>query len=199
MAGRYSKDTKNSVSEPHGSEFSTESSFLFFCITSFITKYNSNEGGYNMSKIKIYVRSILLPLLTGSIISIIISGSIDYNNLIQPPLSPPALLFPIVWTILYTLMGVSDGLLTTNSLHDDTSKFVYYLQLVVNALWSIIFFRLKWRFFAFLWIIGLAILIMKMIAEFYKKNKLSAFLQIPYLLWTIFATYLNFATWFLNK
>lgn len=152
-----------------------------------------------MQKIKIYVKSILLPLLTGSIIGIIVPGSIDYNNLTQPPLSPPALLFPIVWTILYTLMGVSDGILTVNSLHDDTSKFIYHLQLTVNALWPIIFFTLKWRFFSFLWIILLIILIIKMIREFYKKNKLSAFLQIPYLLWTIFATYLNFATWFLNK
>jgi len=152
-----------------------------------------------MSKIKIYVKSILFPLLVGTIIGILTSSSMDYGSLVQPPLAPPAILFPIVWTILYTLMGISDGILTANALHDDTSKFIYYFQLFVNALWSIIFFTLKWRFFAFLWIILLAVLIIWMIREFYKKNKLSAYLQIPYLLWTLFATYLNFGTWWLNR
>ena len=152
-----------------------------------------------MSKIKIYVKSILLPLLVGTIIGLLTSDSMDYGSLVQPPLAPPAILFPIVWTILYTLMGVSDGILTANSLHDDTSKFVYYLQLFVNALWSIIFFTLKWRFFAFIWIILLAILIIRMIRKFYQKNKVAAYLQIPYLLWVLFATYLNFGTWWLNR
>lgn len=152
-----------------------------------------------MSKIKIYVKAILIPLLVGVIVGFLTSGSMDYEMLIRPPLAPPAILFPIVWTILYTLMGVSDGILTANSLHDDTSKFIYYLQLFVNALWPIAFFVLKWRFFAFLWIILLAILIARMIIEFYKKNKLSTFLQIPYLLWVIFATYLNFSIWWLNR
>jgi len=127
-----------------------------------------------MSKIRIYAKSLLLPLLVGIIIGILTSGSMDYGSLVQPPLAPPAILFPIVWTILYTLMGVSDGILTANSLHDDTSKFIYYLQLFVNALWPIAFFILKWRFFAFLWIILLAILIIWMIREFYQKNKFSA-------------------------
>ena len=152
-----------------------------------------------MSKLKIYVKSILFPILIGLIIGLFTSGSMNYSNLNQPPLAPPAILFPIVWTILYTLMGVSDGILTANSLHDDTSKFIYYLQLFVNALWSIIFFTLKFRFFAFLWIILLAILIVWMIREFYKKNKLSAYLQIPYFLWALFATYLNFSIWWLNR
>jgi len=152
-----------------------------------------------MSKIKIYVKSVLIPLLVGVTVGLLTSSSMDYEMLVRPPLAPPDILFPIVWTILYTLMGVSDGILTANALHDDTSKFIYYLQIFVNALWPIAFFILKWRFFAFLWIILLAVLIIWMIREFYKKNKLSAYLQIPYLLWVLFATYLNFATWWLNR
>ncbi|MBP3285086.1 MAG: tryptophan-rich sensory protein [Clostridia bacterium] len=152
-----------------------------------------------MSKLKIYTKSILIPILIGIIIGILISGSMNYESLVKPPLAPPAFLFPIVWAILYTLMGISDGILTANSLKDAKTNFIYYLQLFVNALWPIAFFLLKWRFFAFLWIILLAVLIIWMIREFYKKNKLSAYLQIPYLLWTLFATYLNLGIWWLNR
>ena len=73
------------------------------------------------------------------------------------------------------------------------------VQLFVNALWAIIFFTLKWRLFAFVWILILALLIIFMIVEFYKKNKLAGILQIPYLLWVLFASYLNVAIYALNK
>ena len=129
----------------------------------------------------------------------ITSNFIDYNSLIQPPLSPPAILFPIVWTILYTLMGVSYGILDVNGLVDSSINSIYYLQLFVNALWSIFFFVLKWRLFAFLWILLLLTLVIIMTIKFYNKNKLAGLLQIPYIIWVAFASYLNFGVYLLNR
>lgn len=152
-----------------------------------------------MSKTKIYVKSILIPVFIGGIVGLIISGSIDYNSLQKPFLAPPSIVFPIVWTILYILMGVSYGILESKSLIEPKTKFIYYLQLFVNATWSIIFFTLKWRLFAFIWIILLDLLVIIMIIEFYKKNKIAGLIQIPYLLWVLFASYLNLAVYLLNK
>ena len=152
-----------------------------------------------MSKTKIYVKSILIPVFIGGIVGLIISGSIDYNSLQKPFLAPPSILFPIVWTILYILMGVSYGILKSKALIEPKTKFIYYLQLFVNATWSIFFFTLKWRLFAFIWIILLDLLVIIMIIEFYKKNKIAGLKQIPYLLWVLFASYLNLAVYLLNK
>ena len=152
-----------------------------------------------MSKFKIYLKSILIPLILGGIVGFIISGSMDYNSLIKPTLSPPAVLFPIIWTILYFLMGLSYGIITIYSNLDSDVKTIYYSQLIVNLIWPILFFVFKWRLFSAIWIILLVILVIKMIIDFYRKNKLSAYLQIPYLLWTIFATYLNIGVYLLNR
>lgn len=152
-----------------------------------------------MSKFKIYLKSLLIPLILGGLVGIFISDSIDYDTLIKPPLAPPAFIFPIVWTIIYSLMGVSYGILKSNNLLDGNSKFLYYLQLTVNLLWPIFFFVFKWRFFSFVWIIILVLLVIAMIAEFYSKNKVAGLLQIPYLLWLLFATYLTLATYLLNR
>lgn len=152
-----------------------------------------------MSKLKVYAKSILIPVIVGGIVGIIISGSIDYNVLQKPFLAPPSIVFPIVWTILYILMGVSYGMLLSKDLVDSKINFIYYLQLFVNAMWSIFFFTLKWRLFAFLWIILLAILVIIMIIEFYRKDKLAGLLQIPYLIWVLFASYLNISIYLLNK
>ncbi len=123
----------------------------------------------------------------------------DYEVLNKPFLSPPGIVFPIVWTILYVLMGISYAILKINSKVDEQINLIYYLQLFVNALWAIIFFNLKWRLFSFFWILLLLMLIVIMITKFYKKNKTSALLQIPYLLWTIFASYLNLFVYILNN
>lgn len=150
-------------------------------------------------KFKTYAKAILTPVIMGGIVGLIISKSIDYNQLKQPPLSPPSIAFPIVWTILYILMGISYGILVDKKLLNAKAKIIYYNQLIFNGLWSIIFFSLKWRLFAFIWIIALAILVIFMIIEFYKKNKLAGLLQIPYLLWVLFAAYLNITVYLLNK
>ena len=152
-----------------------------------------------MTKFKNYFISILIPVAIGGIVGFLISGSIDYNSLEKPFLSPPSLIFPIVWTILYILMGFSYGILKDNNLLDSKINSIYFLQLFFNALWPIAFFIFKWRLFAFIWIIILIVQIIIMIARFYEKNKTSAWLQFPYLLWTLFAAYLNFGVYLLNR
>ena len=147
----------------------------------------------------LWIKNILVPVLLGGIIGIIVSQFMDYNSLEKPPLSPPGFLFGIVWTALYILMGGSYSILDINNVLDDKAKKIYYLQLIVNLIWPIIFFVLKWRLVSCIWIIVLVLLIIYMIVIFYKKNKISAYIQIPYLLWTIFATYLNIGIYLLNR
>ena len=152
-----------------------------------------------METFKNYFKSILVPVLVGVVVGLITSSFNDYESLVKPFLSPPAILFPIMWTILYILMGVSYGILKNKSLTDANVDFIYYTQLIVNALWSIFFFVLKWRLFSFFWIILLAVLVAIMIYIFFKKNKVAGLLQIPYILWVLFATYLNFGFYILNR
>lgn len=152
-----------------------------------------------MEKFKTYAKSILLPVVLGGIVGFLISGFIDYDSLQKPFLAPPSLAFPIVWTILYILMGVSYGRLKEKSLIDKEVSRIYYLQLGVNLLWPIFFFILKWRLFSLIWIILLAVLVGIMIIRFYRKDKLAGLLQVPYILWTVFATYLNLGIYLLNR
>ena len=141
---------------------------------------------------------LFLPLIIGGIVSLFLLDKIDYENLISPPLAPPQIVFPIVWSIIYILMGISYYKLTTHCNPTAIEKGIYYVQLSVNALWSIIFFVLKWRLFACIWIILLDILVIAMIITFYKKCKESAYLNIPYLIWILFATYLTIGFYTLN-
>lgn len=152
-----------------------------------------------MSQFKIYAKSILIPVAVGLIIGAITSSAIEYNTLIQPALAPPSILFPIVWTILYVLMGISYGRLKSKNLVNSEINFIYYLQLFVNALWSIIFFTFERRLFAFIWLLVLIFLVVTMIIKFYNKDKLAGLLQIPYLLWCLFAAYLNLSIYLLNR
>ena len=152
-----------------------------------------------MSQFKIYTKAILIPLGVGLFIGAITSNAIEYNTLIQPILAPPGFLFPIVWTILYVLMGISYGRIENKNLVNLEIKFIYYLQLFVNAMWSIIFFTFKWRLFAFIWILILILLIIIMIIKFYNEDKVSGLLQIPYLLWALFASYLKLSIYLLNR
>lgn len=128
----------------------------------------------------------------GAIVDLIINPFMDYQDLNRPPLSPPGITFPIVWTILYIIMGYSFYK------QNEQNKTIYYTQLVVNGLWSIFFFVFKWYLFSFIWIILLIILVIIMIKEFYKVNKLSGLINIPYLIWLIFAAYLSFGVYLLN-
>lgn len=151
-----------------------------------------------MNKIKVYIKSILIPVIIGGIVGIIISKFIDYDTLIKPFLAPPAIIFPIVWTILYILMGISYGILKNAGLADENVDLIYYLQLGINALWSIFFFVFDWKLFSFFWILLLILCVIAMIIRFECRNKVAGLLQIPYLLWLIFAAYLNLAIYILN-
>ena len=141
---------------------------------------------------------ILTPLIGGSIVGLIINKSIDYNYLVNPPLSPPSYLFPIVWSILYLLIGISYYIYRKNNNDDPLTIRLYYIQLILNYLWSIIFFTLKLRTLAVIWIIILAITIIYLMIRFYKEERTSFYLFIPYILWVLFATYLNIGIVVLN-
>ena len=140
----------------------------------------------------------LLPIVGGALVGLIISGYMNYGDMVKPPLSPPSYIFPIVWTILYILMGISYFIATKDKENNKELDQIYLLQLLVNFMWPIIFFVLKMYFTAFLWIILLLILVIVMIKELLKINKISGYLQIPYLIWLLFATYLNIGIFLLN-
>ena len=124
---------------------------------------------------------LFLPVILGSVVGFIISGSIDYTSLNRPPLAPPKIFFPIAWTIIYILMGISYFILKRYGKVDDKMRLIYYVQLGINLLWSIIFFNLKWRFISILWIVVLDLIVSIMISLFYEKKKISAYLNIFYL------------------
>ena len=129
-------------------------------------------------------------------------GMKSFENASKPPLTPPGWVFPIVWSVLYILMGISAYLIYKTPVEVQESKTaaltVYAVQLIVNFFWSIIFFNFEAYLFAFIWILLLLALIIIMIWLFYPINKLAAILQIPYLLWVTFATYLTFGVFLLN-
>ena len=155
-------------------------------------------------KIKPYVISIAIALAVGGLSALLTAGNMNiYGRIITPPLSPPPILFPIVWTILYTLMGISSARIYIKGKEQNIdvsgALLVYALQLAVNFFWSIIFFNMQAFLFAFVWIILLWLLIIVMIKRFYEIDPLSAWLQIPYLLWVTFAAYLTFAIYILNR
>ena len=122
------------------------------------------------------------------------------QSVAQPPLSPPAILFPIVWGILYALMGISAARIYMAPPSQERSRGLnlYIAQLVVNFFWSLIFFNAQAYGFAFFWLLLLWALVLWMILTFRKLDPLAAWLQIPYLLWLTFAAYLNFGVWYLN-
>ncbi len=150
-------------------------------------------------KCKVYIKSILLPLIPGGIVGFITSKFMNYEMLIKPVLAPPAIVFPIVWSILYILMGISYGMLVIRGLNTSEIKKLYYGQLIVNLLWPVIFFVFKLRFLALIWIILLVYLVYKMVKVFYHLKKEAGLIQIPYLIWVLFATYLNLFFYILNK
>ncbi len=150
-----------------------------------------------------YFRWILAVELVG-----ILSGVLSRNaarmyaqTIMKPPFSPPGILFPIVWTILYAFMGIGAARVAAEP--DSIRRFralnIFVIQLTVNFFWSLIFFNAQAFGFAFLWLVCLWILVAVMIVLFYREDRLAGLLQIPYFLWITFAGYLNFAVWQLNR
>ena len=153
--------------------------------------------------IKLLIKSIALPLLVGLISGLLTRNAMqDFQTLVKPPLAPPGWLFPVVWTILYTLMGISAYLIQTSSVDPEVKSdalMIYRYQLIVNFLWPVLFFSFGWYLFAFAWILLLWGLVILMIWDFSKISKTAAYLNIPYLIWLTFAAYLNGAIWWLNR
>lgn len=145
---------------------------------------------------------IAIPLLTGALAALLSGGGMrTFESLNQPPLSPPGRLFPIVWTILYALMGIASYLVLVSGKNKEEIRkaiLVYVYQLVVNFLWPTFFFNFGWYLFSFFWLVLLWGLILIMILRFYKISEKAAYLLIPYLLWVTFAGYLNLAIRWLN-
>lgn len=156
----------------------------------------------NKSKTKVYGISIAISLVIGGLSALFtMMGMEDYRLAEKPALTPPEIVFPIVWTILYTLMGISAARvwIASEDKGSNGGLMLYAIQLVVNFFWSIIFFTLQAYGFAFFWLLFLWLLVLLMIISFSKTDKLAAYLQVPYLLWLTFAGYLNFMVWMLNK
>ena len=130
-------------------------------------------------------------------VGLVINKSIDYPNLNQPFLAPPKWAFPVAWSIIYILTGIAYLIYRNNNNDYNTNK-LYYIQLIMNFLWSIIFFNLKWRLFSVLWIIILLVIVILLMKRFKLEEKTSYYLFMPYLIWLIFATYLNIGIYLLN-
>ena len=143
---------------------------------------------------------LFFPLLVG-FLSSILSGDISgfYETLTKPALAPPGVIFGIVWPILYILMGIAYYLIKKkNSFRDVDASFWHYTQLFFNFFWSIIFFRFESLWFSFFWLVLLFVSIIITFIKFKSINKTSAYLLIPYILWVIFAGYLNLSFAILN-
>ena len=152
---------------------------------------------------KLLIKSISLPLLIGAVSGFLSRNAMaDFQALTRPPLAPPGWLFPVVWTILYILMGYSSYLIRISNVDKDQKSnalMLYNYQLIVNFLWPIFFFNFGWYLFSLLWLVLLWFLVFLMIRSFYKISKKAAYLNIPYLIWLTFAAYLNAGIWLLNR
>lgn len=169
--------------------------------------YIVQEGGATYMNKAINWKNLLISIAisvgTGILAAVLTRDSMNmYMAFVKPPLSPPAWLFPVVWTILYVLMGISAYLIYEAKgveNQKDKALSIYIFQLFFNFLWSIIFFNFKNYLLAFVVIVVLWLLILEMIGSFKCINKLASRLQIPYLIWVTFASYLNLAIYFLNR
>jgi len=146
---------------------------------------------------------IAIPLIVGIVAGLLTRNSMEVFSVVEkPPLAPPAWLFPVVWTILYALMGISSYIVLTSDASQEEIKSamqLYAYQLVVNFLWPTFFFNFGWYLFSFLWLILLWVFVFLMIRKFYDINRIAAYLNVPYLVWLTFAGYLNAGIWLLNR
>lgn len=146
---------------------------------------------------------IAIPLFVGALAGLISKNSINLFELEnKPPLYPPSYIFPIVWTIIYILMGLASYIIVSKNNNQTKTKSAfrfYIIQLIFNFFWPIWFFNFNFYFFAFFWLIALLIFIILTTISFYKISKLASYLMIPYILWVIFAGYLNLSITILNS
>lgn len=151
---------------------------------------------------KLLAICIAIPLAVGGLAALLTTDSMRaFASLNRPPLSPPGWLFPVAWTILYVLMGVSSYLVASCEAVRERKKralWTYALQLAFNFAWPLLFFNLKEYLLAFVWLILLWLLILATAAQFFRIRRLAAYLLIPYVLWVTFAGYLNLGVYLLN-
>lgn len=145
---------------------------------------------------------ILIPLIAGGLSTLIVGSDIKiYGTVIQPPLAPPSWLFPLMWTVLYILMGISLYLVRSSNADDYSVKAatnVFAVQLFLNFIWSPVFFKMKLFLAAFFILIAMLVTVIVMTVRFYKISKPAGLLQIPYIIWLIIAGYLNMGVYLLN-
>ena len=146
---------------------------------------------------------IAIPIIVGTVSALLTQNSMEvFQSMNKPPLAPPGWLFPVVWTLLYILMGISSYLILQSGEEQEEIRkalTIYGYQLAVNFLWPTFFFNCGWYFFSFLWLLVLWVLVLIMILRFKDISKLAAYMNIPYLVWLTFAGYLNLGVWILNK
>ncbi len=150
-----------------------------------------------------YLLWILLTEAVGALAAVLTQSAplLYEGGFLKPPLSPPAAVFPVVWTVLYALMGVAAARISRKppSAARSLALRLYLVQLAVNFLWSVWFFSFGAYAFAFFWLVLLWALIVRMTLSFLELDRTAALLQLPYLLWVLFAGYLNFGVWMLNR
>lgn len=118
---------------------------------------------------------------------------------VQPGLMPPAILFPIAWTILYALMGIGTAQVQLYGRHTKKAIRLFLLQLLFNFSWPFFFFNATAYGLALVWLIALWVQVLMMALEFEKQYNKAGLLQIPYLIWLLYAGFLNLAVWQLNS
>lgn len=148
------------------------------------------------------LQCIAIPLIVGAASAFLSGGGMAvFGTLNKPPLSPPGWLFPVVWTILYVLMGIASYLVMESGKEEvvvSDALAIYAYQLIVNFLWPIFFFDFGWYLFSFIWILLLWGLVYLTTRQFYNISKAAGYLMIPYLIWITFAAYLNLGIYILN-
>ena len=147
-----------------------------------------------------YALSIAAALAVGGLSALVNAGKMSKPDWIQPQLTPPAWVFPVVWGLLFTLMGISAAKVYLSECSGKSDAlFLYGTQLVVNFLWTVFYFSFGALALSFFWLLFLLILVVMMILRFERCAAKAGKLQIPYLIWLCFAAYLNFAAWMLNR
>ncbi|WP_251449129.1 TspO/MBR family protein [Vermiculatibacterium agrestimuris] len=151
---------------------------------------------------KKWIVAVLIPEAVGGLSALLTKDGMErFLTLRQPPLSPPQWVFPVVWTLLFFLMGVASYLVSVGEdVRGDKRRALtlYALQLGANFLWTILFFNLGRYLLAFVWLLFLWVLILCTLRLFWRLSRPAGLLLLPYLLWVAFAGYLNFGIWLLN-
>lgn len=156
----------------------------------------------NKRKWQSLIIAVAIPEVVGAIAGFISAPAMmeQSQTLLMPPLQPPAWVFPVVWTVLYLLMGIASWLVWQDGTDESKRALgLYAVQLFCNFLWPIAFFTLEWRLFAFFWLLALIVLVYLTMRAFGRIDRRAGWLLLPYLVWCCFAAYLNMGLYLLNN